>query len=68
MDVLEEQAHLGPSLGQESHKVDVMTHNLGKPKSWTLTLEAREDTLEITPSPIYTNEFPLEALHHIFGA
>jgi hypothetical protein len=29
MDVLEEQAQLGPSLGQEAHRLDAMTHTLG---------------------------------------
>jgi hypothetical protein len=30
MDVLEEQAQLGPSLGQEAHRLDAMTHTLGE--------------------------------------
>jgi hypothetical protein len=29
VDNLEEQAKLGPSLGQEAHIVDAMTHTLG---------------------------------------
>jgi hypothetical protein len=29
MDVLEEQAHLGPSLEQEAHRLDGMTQTLG---------------------------------------
>jgi hypothetical protein len=32
MDVLEEQAQLGPSLGQESHRLDAMAQTLGKYK------------------------------------
>jgi hypothetical protein len=29
MDVLKEQAQLGPSLGQEAHRLDAMTQTLG---------------------------------------
>jgi hypothetical protein len=30
MDILEEQAHLGPSLGQEAHRLDAIAQTLGK--------------------------------------
>jgi hypothetical protein len=52
MDILEEQAQLGPSLGQEAHRLDAMTQTLGQDRGWTFPLEAREETLELTPSPI----------------
>jgi hypothetical protein len=33
MDVLEEQAQLGPSLGQEAHRLDAMTQTLEKARA-----------------------------------
>jgi hypothetical protein len=51
MDALEEQAHLGPSLGLEAHRVDAMTHTMGATRAWMLPLEAREGTLDVIPSP-----------------
>jgi hypothetical protein len=46
MDILEEQAQLGPSLGQEAHRLDAMTHTLGLARLWIFSLDSREDTLD----------------------
>jgi hypothetical protein len=46
MDVLEEQAQLGPSLGQEAHWLDAMAQTLGWYRRGTFPLEPKEETLE----------------------
>jgi hypothetical protein len=46
MDVLEEQAQLGPSMGQEAHMLDAMTRTLGQHKRLMLPLEEKKDTIE----------------------
>jgi hypothetical protein len=58
MDVLEEQAQLGPLLGLEAHKVDAMTHTLEATKAWMFLLEEIEGTLDVIPSLDYPNVWP----------
>ena len=45
MDVLKEQAHLGPSLGKEAHKLDVMTQTLGERHRLDVSFEGKREDL-----------------------
>jgi hypothetical protein len=58
MDVLEEQAQLGPSLGQEAHRLDAMARTPNDDCSlWRLERHLRGPLLALQ----YPNELPLEA-------
>jgi hypothetical protein len=57
MDILEEQAHLGPSLGQEAHWFNAMAQTLGKYRRVTLPLGAEEETSEDLTYPLQPQRF-----------
>jgi hypothetical protein len=46
MDILEEQAQLGPSLGYEAHPLDAIAQTLGQYMRGMFPLEVKEETLE----------------------
>jgi hypothetical protein len=46
VDIFEQQAQLGPSLGQEAHRLDAMAQTLGQYRRGTLPLEEKGETLE----------------------
>jgi hypothetical protein len=68
MGVLEEQAQLGLSLGQEAHRLDAMAHTLGQHKRLIFPLGQRKRPWRISPSPCNPNDFPLEAKMSLWRA
>jgi hypothetical protein len=64
VDDLEEQAHLGPSLGHESHKLDTIAHTPDDDdRLWRLEIHLRGPILSLH----HPNNLPWRLQHYILG-